>query len=375
MSLRTTSKFNSHLHTYAFRAALPSLLQLKGPELQLAAVADPSWHFAVANVRALARDGLQGLDAKQIHELGDREAIRAASGHEGVSGEGGYVNWGSGWADAEKCVAYALECLGREGGERIEIRSNSRVRRLLFDEATSRCTGAELDDSTSTKISADLVVLAAGAWTPSLIDMRGRALATGQALAYLSLTEKEQEELAGRPTVLNMSTGMFIIPPRNRELKVARHGYGYRNLRPVNLPGNKDPVSVSVPETSLPIPAEAERACAEALAEIIPSLAGRKFDRTRICWYCDTPGGDWIIDYHPEHEGLFIVTGGSGHAFKFFPVIGEKIVDAIDGHLDPGLHKLWAWTAEPAADFTGTEDGSRGGIKGMLLAEERERER
>ena len=323
---------------------------------------------SLENVRALARDGLEGLDGKMVHELGDRDAIRAASGHEGVSGERGYVNWGSGWADAEKCVAYALDCLKKEGGERVEVRADSRMRRLLFDdEETSRCTGVELDDGT--KLSADLIVLAAGAWTPSLVDMQGRALATGQALAYLSLSEAEQESLGRRPTVLNMSTGMFIIPPRGRELKVARNGYGYRNLK--MLPGFKDPVSV--PETSVPIPPEAERACAAALAEIIPSLAGRKFSHTRICWYCDTPDGDWIIDAHPRHVGLFIVTGGSGHAFKFFPVIGDKIVDAMEGRLEPELRRLWAWRAEPVAGFTGTEDGSRGGVKGMLLREELER--
>ena len=70
-----------------------------------------------------------------------------------------------------------------------------------------------------------------------------------------------------------------------------------------------------------------------------------------------------------------MATGGSGHAFKFFPVIGEKIVDAIECRLDPELRGLWQWRAQPVEDFVGTEDGSRAGTKGMLLDEEMSKSR
>jgi sarcosine oxidase/L-pipecolate oxidase len=30
-------------------------------------------------------------------------------------------------------------------------------------------------------------------------------------------------------------------------------------------------------------------------------------------------------------EGLFLATGGSGHGYKFLPVIGERIVDVVEG--------------------------------------------
>lgn len=82
------------------------------------------------------------------------------------------------------------------------------------------------------------------------------------------------------------------------------------------------------------------------------------------------PDGNWLIDHHPSHPGLFLATGGSGHGFKFFPVIGEKIVDAIEKRLDPELKALWQWRAHPVQDFVGTDDGSRSGREGMLLDEE-----
>lgn len=83
------------------------------------------------------------------------------------------------------------------------------------------------------------------------------------------------------------------------------------------------------------------------------------------------PKGDFIVSYHPEHESLFLATGGSGHAFKFFPVLGDKVVDAMEGTLDPELSEMWTWSASAAStgeDFDG--DGSRSGERRANLKDE-----
>ena len=85
------------------------------------------------------------------------------------------------------------------------------------------------------------------------------------------------------------------------------------------------------------------------------------------------PDGNFLIDYHPQHPGLFLATGGSGHGFKFFPVIGEKIVDAIERQLSPELKGLWRWPEHATENHMSTEDGSRAGRKGMILDEELKR--
>jgi sarcosine oxidase/L-pipecolate oxidase len=107
-------------------------------------------------------------------------------------------------------------------------------------------------------------------------------------LAYIPLTTDEQAQLAHMPTILSFATGMFIIPPRDNELKIARHAFGYLNPKTVRLPGDQTIVEVSVPENDLPVPAEGQAACREALREMLPTLAERPFSRTRICWYTDT---------------------------------------------------------------------------------------
>jgi sarcosine oxidase/L-pipecolate oxidase len=79
------------------------------------------------------------------------------------------------------------------------------------------------------------------------------------------------------------------------------------------------------------------------------------------------PNGDFIITYHPRHPGLFLATGGSGHGYKFLPVIGDKIVDAIEGTLEAGYRELWKW---PQAVEDSGGDGSRFGEKGINLMQE-----
>lgn len=99
------------------------------------------------------------------------------------------------------------------------------------------------------------------------------------------------------------------------------------------------------------------------------SLANRPFTKARICWYTDTPHGDFLITYHPDFEGLFLATGGSGHGYKFLPIIGEKIVDCVEGRCPEEFREKWKWPAQ-RMDVVITEDGSRGGRPGMVLGEE-----
>lgn len=333
------------------------------------------------NVKAIAQSGDAEV-ATSIRELPSSEAIRDAVATGGSSGSWGYLNASSGWADAEASMAWLYQRVVSTG--RVHF-INGTVTSLMH--AGETVTGAVL--STSQTISADLVVLATGAWTGSLIDLSGQATATGQVLAYMDLTDEEQAQLAKMPTLLNLSSGLFIITPSHNVLKVARHAYGYLNptttvtspLRPSQGDSTRHTNNtVSLPVThvdqpDLSIPPAAEELLRSAVHAMVPlpSLKGRPFTKTRLCWYTDTPSGDFIVDYHPHWRGLFLATGGSGHGFKFLPVIGEKIVDCIKGECPSEFKTKWSW--KTSGTFTGwdavvTEDGSRGGKPGLILQEE-----
>lgn len=379
---------------------------------------------AMHNVQDLARAGLP-MDISKIQELKNREEIRKAAGLPGVSGDTGYANWNSGWADAEKSVAHAIQRIQNHSNakDRISIKPGYEVARLMFSPDSGQCTGVTCKDGTS--FTADLTILATGAWTPSLFNLQNRCLATGQVIAYLELTQEEQNYLENTPVVINFAKGTFVIPPQRGELKVARHGFGYRNPITVEHPSTKSNAErlskhgVSVPRTDTNIPVEAEVALRDALAELFPpnvdpaslppgcptslsTVSTRPFTNTRLCWYTDTPTGDFLIDWAPlpasensKNTSLFLATGGSGHGFKFLPVLGDYIVDAVEGRLDPVYRKLWAWpsneklekefglaesgqeaidvasgTSKELHAFHECKDGSRGGPKGMILGEE-----
>ena len=212
------------------------------------------------------RDGVQGLST--------REEIEEAVGTGGGSGDWGYINRRSGWADAEGGMRWLRSKVQSTG--RVEFKQGEAVSLLREGK---KVTGVKLSDGS--ELHTELIILATGAWTGKLVDLRGRAQATGQVLAYLPITEEEQETLGRMPVLLNMSTGLFIIPPRDRLLKVARHGYGYSN--PVRIPnpdaadgqGESEMVEVSLPRTSWEdkeqwVPKEGEEACRSALREMIP---------------------------------------------------------------------------------------------------------
>lgn len=62
----------------------------------------------------------------------------------------------------------------------------------------------------------------------------------------------------------------------------------------------------------------------KAISELFPDLAEIGITDTRLCWYTDSSDDGFVIDYVPGHEDtLFVASGGSGHGFKFLPVLGE----------------------------------------------------
>jgi len=313
----------------------------------------------------------EGGQVELLETPDDVARVTASMG--GDCGRRGYVNWTSGWADAEAGMRYLRKSVESTG--RVQFRT-AKVTRLHYDKdrvETVELVGGE-------QLTADLVVLATGAWMQKLVDLRGIASATGQVLAYIDITQEEQDRLGGNPTLLCETNGMFIIPPRDRVLKVARHGYGYAN--PKTSPHPERPgetIKVSLPRTkqddpNLNIAPEGDKACRDYLAKCIPFLATRPWTQTRICWYSDTPVGDWLISYHPTYRNLFVATGGSGHAYKFLPVIGERIVDLVMGEerdeLGAELGKKWKWPAQRREEDQVWTDDWRGGVKGMILDEE-----
>lgn len=142
----------------------------------------------------------------------------------------------------------------------------------------------------------------------------------------------------------NFTTGFNIFPPLNGEIKCLRRSPGYTNTRTVTDSATGKSFEVSVPPDSpSTIPADAEKALRANLAELFPPLAEQPFDRTKLCFFTNTPTSDFLVDRHPSIKQLALVTGGSAHGWKFLCVLGDRVVDMLEGKLKPELQKRWKY--------------------------------
>ena len=93
------------------------------------------------------------------------------------------------------------------------------------------------------------------------------------------------------------------------------------------------------------VTSEEEENLRKFLSWAFPKLADAPIVYTRMCMYCETHDGNFWIAPDPEREGLVIAAGDCGHGFKFAPVLGEIIADAVDGKSNPILEKF-RWRPE-----------------------------
>ncbi|MDE2997136.1 MAG: FAD-dependent oxidoreductase, partial [Bacteroidota bacterium] len=125
----------------------------------------------------------------------------------------------------------------------------------------------------------------------------------------------------------------FALHPNAGVVKIGRHGTGL----------DVDPVrdAREVHESDI-------AAMWSFVREAIPELADSELVYTRRCLYADTIDADYWLDHHPDHAGLTVASGGSGHGFKMAPIMGSLIANLIEGVTDDRLARF-AWRTDKAA--------------------------
>lgn len=251
--------------------------------------------------------------------LPDADATRRTyptlSGELASPGFSGYTNKQAGWADAAKAIAQLRDDCIEAGVSFISGRAGTAIK---FDTLPSGEIKA-IRTAAGTNVEGERFVLAAGAWSPGLTSMYNSTLSTAQVIGYVALTEDEVQKYKELPIYANFSTGWFNFPPHEetRMLKFAVHGWGYTR-QPAKREPNADKSNISLPPLRAAkarpnfAPPDGEQRLRAGLREILPELADREFDRLSVCWYTDTPTGDFIMDFHPDHKNLFVAGGGSG---------------------------------------------------------------
>lgn len=198
-------------------------------------------------------------------------------------------------------------------------------------EKGTRITGVR--DAAGREWRADLVLIAAGAWTPFLLPhLRAVMKTTGQPVVHLQPRDAGPFRPPAFPVwAADMGrTGWYGFPANaDGIVKVANHGPG---------------CAIEDPRKPREVTREEIDRVMDFLRETFPSLSAAPIAGTRQCWYCDTFDGHFWIDHDAQRPGLIVAAGDSGHAFKFAPVMGGVIADVVESKPNPWAHRFRART-------------------------------
>lgn len=245
----------------------------------------------------------------------------------------GYFNPNGGWVEAASVVSQ----LAREAAG-VMIETGTVVRIVDDGVFVRRSTLAPAH------VRADLVVVCAGSWAVQLVPALASSIrAIGHPVFHLRPDDPErfcspQFPVFGADIA---RTGYYGFPANaDGIVKIANHGKG--------IPVNHDADRLTT---------EAQEADLRAfLTTALPALAQAPIVARRLCAYADASDGNFWFARDPERPNVFVATGGSGHAFKFAPILGELIAGLIRGEQHPLAHKF-RWRPELATQIRG--DSSR----------------
>lgn len=266
-----------------------------------------------------------------------------------------------GTAVADKACRFALH-QARELGVKFVLHPEKGALQNLnyssdFPASTKRISG--ITTRAGNQYPAVTTILACGSWTPSILpQLDNLCEATAGTVALIKIP---------RSSPLYERLGPDHMPSWQWKMRdgaeAGLYGFardedgwlkiGYRGTKFTNPVTQGDGKERSVPITRW---SEGERITAAPRQGIkviqkfmdmhLPELAreGLGITMTRLCWYNDSYDNHLVIDRVPATEGLLVATGGSGHAFKYLPVIGKYVVDVVERKgLERGALQAWRW--------------------------------
>ena len=160
------------------------------------------------------------------------------------------------------------------------------------------------------------VVFAAGPWNASLLpDLRLPLECERQVVFWFRPKSRPELFNSRRMPIfiweVENGRNFYGIPNTGHGVKTARHHEGR-----ISPPDDVDRMVTE--EDEAPVRAFLKRR--------IPLLDGTPIS-SMTCTYTNAPDGNFIVDRHPRHRNILVVSPCSGHGFKFSCVIGEIVSD------------------------------------------------
>ncbi|KAJ4197101.1 hypothetical protein NW759_016364 [Fusarium solani] len=225
----------------------------------------------------------------------------------------------------------------------------------------------------------DLVIVAAGSWTASIIPEAHQTVeATAGTVMFIDIPKHRQDLWKkfhpDNYPVWSYRRGEGEDYYQGGGFPISKEGrlkFGFRGRKFTNFQAHptQPDLRISTPRTKYTekrintVPLYGLSRMKEVIAQAFPELAEFGFTDSRLCWYTDSIDNDYVIDYVPGYsDSLFICTGGSGHGFKFLPVLGKHVKNQIERVPDQ-FTPVWKWRVaqqgKPNNGLSEGEDGPR----------------
>ena len=217
----------------------------------------------------------------------------------------------AGFVEASKALTATLE-LGLKAG----VEYHPGVEITAVESVGDGCRLAAADGR---EFRADAVVVAVNGWTEGLFpQLKGALTLTEQPLIYLRPPEDSSALMPGQlPMYISLTSDCYGFPIVGGELKIA-DDTAFRTI------GHPD-------EREDPPREHMERVIA-TVGKFLPAVAGAQVARTHTCFYDRSKDGRFILDALDREARIIYGCGMSGRAFKFGPVLGERLARfAVEG--------------------------------------------
>jgi sarcosine oxidase len=237
----------------------------------------------------------------------------------------GYHEPGAGFVRPERAVAAQLRLAVRDGAQ---LRLGERVESFT---ASPRAVTVTTDRDT---YSAGQLVICAGAWVGDLVPELRELVAVYRQLLFWFPIRRGYRELRDMPG--------FVF-----DIGGAQQGFvhldGFYGFPAIDGPDGGVKVATELYEaTTVPdglqhpaTPDETERMYRGCVEPHLPWLGAEPL-RTASCLYTSARDSRFIIDRHPDHDTVLVVSACSGHGFKHSAAIGEAVGQWVAGEV-PGV--------------------------------------
>ncbi|MGZ5024581.1 MAG: N-methyl-L-tryptophan oxidase, partial [Chthoniobacterales bacterium] len=182
-------------------------------------------------------------------------------------------------------------------------------------------TGFEIRLADGSQIKSRKLILSLGPWFKEVLGALGVQIRVQRNVQFWFSPATHAYDAPGFvPFLLNrrgLAVPLYGFPDVGDGVKAAFHGWGeLTDAQHLDREMNAGPDM---------------EALVRAMEDWMPGST-QTFREAKVCMYSLTPDEHFIVDTHPEHAGLILCGGFSGHGFKFAPVIGEIAADlALDG--------------------------------------------